>query len=62
MLETARIPDWLVDGLVEAESDDGKKEKQGGPSKLWQKVDADGSPVIMRSARKTSSIPIRRVI
>lgn len=60
MREVDLLPDWLVEGLVEAEQDE-KGTKQGGPEGLWQKVDAKGKSILVRSAKKKVSVPIRRV-
>lgn len=60
MREADRLPDWLVDGLIEEE--DKHTEKQAGPKFLWQKVDTGGRSMLVRSAEKKRSIPIRRLV
>jgi len=59
MREVDLLPDWLVEGLVEADEEEQKK--HGGPERLWRKVDVGGRAAIVRSARKRGSVPIRRV-
>lgn len=60
MRESDRLPDWLIDGLLEEEGE--QTEKQAGPKSLWQRVDARNMSVLVRSARKKSSVPIRRLV
>lgn len=55
---TDHLPAWLVEGLTEEE--DAQPKKQAGPKSLWQKIDAGGTSVLVRSAKKKSSMPIRR--
>ncbi len=55
---TDRLPAWLVEGLIEEE--DGQPKKQAGPKSLWQKVDTGDISVLVRSAKKKRSMPIRR--
>lgn len=60
MRETDRLPDWLVDGLIEEE--DKQTEKQAGPKFLWQRTDIGSTSMLVRSAKKKGSIPIRRLV
>lgn len=63
MREVDPIPNWLTNGLVAVEKkEEGKEQKQGGPERLWQKVDTGGQSMLVRSANKQKrSIPVRRV-
>lgn len=60
MREIDCLPDWLMVGLSEEE--DQPTEKQAGPRSLWQRVDAGDMSVLVRSAKKKRSIPIRRLV
>ena len=60
MREADRLPDWLVEGLVEEE--DEQTTKQASPKSLWQRVDTGNTHMLVRSAKKKSGMPIRRLI
>jgi len=59
MKYTGAIPGWLTEGLIkeeEVEKTEGVTERMG----LWQKAEVDGKAVLVRTAKKQTSIPIRR--